>query len=93
MDLNYRDYYYNLRKATKLIEKRRPKHIMKVTLDFKMTFFDDVDEVTKNVVCNPFVSQSLTVVNKTGLMFDDNIFLNISKLGSIGSRQLHEFIQ
>ena len=54
---------------------------------------DDVDKVTKNFVCNPFESQSLTVVNKTGVVFDDNIFLNISKLGSIGCSQLHEFIQ
>ena len=60
---------------------------------FQNDFFDDVDEVTKNFVCNPFESQSLTVVNKTGVVFDDNIFLNISKLGSIGSSQLHEFIQ
>ena len=73
-------------------EEKTQKH-HEDNLGFQNDFFDDVDKVIKNFVCNPFESQSLTVVNKTGVVFDDNIFLNISKLGSIGSSQLHEFIQ
>ena len=73
-------------------EEKTQKH-HEDNVGFQNDFFDDVDKVTKNFVCNPFESQRLTVVNKTGVVFDDNIFLNISKLGSIGSSQLHEFIQ
>ena len=49
-------------------------------------------KVKQNFINNPFELNELTVVNNTDIMFDDNIYENISNLEAVGSAQLENFI-
>ena len=60
---------------------------------FQNDFYNDVLKVFKGFPNNPFQLQDLTVVNNTDIIFDENIYYNLSKLESTGSDQIHNFIQ
>ena len=59
---------------------------------FQQDFYRDVMKVKQNFINNPFELNELTVVNNTDIMFDDNIYENISNLEAVGSAQLENFI-
>ena len=60
---------------------------------FQSDFFDDVQKLYRTFMSNPFQLQNLAVVNNTDMVFDDNIFQNISSLESSGTSQLNTFIK
>ena len=51
---------------------------------FQHDFFHDVLTVFNSFSSNPFQLTDLTVIDNTGIMFDENIYYNISRLESTG---------
>ena len=47
---------------------------------FQNDFYNDVLKVFKGFPNNPFELQDLTVVNNTDIIFDEDIYYNLSKL-------------
>ena len=47
----------------------------------------------KGFTCNLFEMKTLTCVSNNGILFDENIFYNISMLEPTGMKLLNEFIQ
>ena len=60
---------------------------------FQHDFFHDVLTVFNSFSSNPFQRTDLTVIDNTGIMFDENIYYNISRLESTGTAQLNSYIQ
>ena len=60
---------------------------------FQHDFFHDVLKVSNSFPCNPFQLKDLTVINNTDIIFDDDIYYNLSRLESTGSDQLCDYIE
>ena len=68
-----------------------PNKHHELSASFQSDFFSDVQKLYASFMNNPFQLQQLTVVTNTDMVFDDNIFHNISSLESTGTSQLNTF--
>ena len=69
-----------------------PKRHHESSPTFQKDFYEDVLKVKTNFVNNPFELNELTEVTNTELLFDDNIYANLSTLEAVAETQLEQFI-
>ena len=60
---------------------------------FKKDFRNDTAMLINNFPNNPFMLNELTVINNTDILFQDNIYHNLTQLEPIGSKQFLTFIE
>ena len=60
---------------------------------FKKDFYNDTTMLLNNFPKNPFMLNELTVINNTDIIFQDNIYHNLTQLEPIGTKQLLTFIE